>query len=218
MICEDADLDLALDVCVQARLINAGQSCISPKRLIVSERIYSKFRDGLLARVKDLRMADPRLESTQLAPLARLDLRDQLDKQVKASVAQGARCLLGGEIPSGKGFFYSCSVLENVSTAMPAFSQELFGPVFVLLSARDDKVAVSLANQTSYGLGAAVFSKEQERAKALASELNAGTVAINRLVRSDPAVAFGGIKQSGYGRELGDLGLHEFANIKATLF
>jgi len=218
LVLADADLELAASSCAASRLQNAGQSCIAAKRLIVVQDVYPAFVERLLERFRSVRVGDPRDERTELGPLARRDLRDALELQVRASVARGARCLLGGETPSGPGFFYPPTILADVRPGMPAYEEELFGPVAVLLRVRDEAEAVRVANDTRYGLGAAVFTRDLERGRRIAElELEAGSCSVNAMVRSDPRLPFGGVRDSGLGRELGQLGIREFTNAKTVV-
>ncbi|RZA08275.1 MAG: NAD-dependent succinate-semialdehyde dehydrogenase [Proteobacteria bacterium] len=203
----DADLEKAAKICANSRLLNAGQSCISAKRFIVEAAVYDRFEELFVAEMK----------GKKLAPLAREDLRDDLHEQVKNSVREGAKLLCGGELPKGEGNFYPPTVLSRVKPGMIAFDEETFGPVAALIEAKDAAEAVHLANQTSFGLGAAVFTKDRATGIEIAEKrLNAGSCFINALVKSDPRLPFGGTKQSGYGRELGEFGIHEFVNIKTV--
>jgi succinate-semialdehyde dehydrogenase/glutarate-semialdehyde dehydrogenase len=214
LVCEDADLDLAAKKCVQSRLNNCGQTCISAKRLLVHQAVLEPFTEKLIAEIAKRRMGNPEDESNDLGPMARADLRVNLQRQVDFSVAAGARLLLGGETPKGAGLFYPPSVLADVRPGMPAFDEEVFGPVVSLITVESDAQAVALANQSAYGLGAAVFTQDVERGKRLAHQLECGTCAINDFVKSDPRLPFGGIKRSGYGRELSECGIREFVNVK----
>ncbi len=217
LVLEDANLEEAAETCAASRLINAGQSCIAAKRFIVVEPVRREFEERLVERMRARRMGDPQAEDTELGPLARRDLRDALHEQVRASVGKGARVRLGCEIPAGPGAFYPPSVLTGVRPGMPAFDKELFGPVATVTAAADEADAIRLANQTVFGLGAAVFTRDRERGERIARhELLAGTCFVNAFVRSDPRLPFGGIKQSGYGRELGIFGIREFVNVKAV--
>jgi len=216
LVLDDADLDQAAEIGGRARLINGGQSCISPKRFIVHAKVRAAFQRKLAKQVGAHRVGDPLDSKTQVGPLARHDLRDTLHAQVMRSVALGAKCLLGGEPLSGSGFFYAPTVLADVKKGMPAFDEELFGPVAVVIEAQSDEEAVALANDTPYGLGAAIFTRDRERARDLAPLLEAGMVSINEAVHSEPTLPFGGIKQSGFGRELGLSGIRAFVNTKTV--
>jgi succinate-semialdehyde dehydrogenase/glutarate-semialdehyde dehydrogenase len=213
----DADLELAARTCVASRLINAGQSCIAAKRFVVVEPVRAEFTARVVEEMRAKKVGDPR-GAVDLGPMARADLRDALHVQVRRSIERGARCLLGGELPSGRGFFYPPTVLDGVAPGMPAYEEEVFGPAAAILAARDEAHAVALANDTSHGLGAAVFTRDVERGLALAKrELQAGSVFVNDFVRSDPRLPFGGIKDSGFGRELASFGLREFVNVKTVV-
>jgi succinate-semialdehyde dehydrogenase/glutarate-semialdehyde dehydrogenase len=216
VVLEDADLDYAVNTCATSRLINSGQSCVNAKRFIVVEPLVAAFTEKLVAAMKSKRMGDPLAEGTDVGPQARTDLRDELHTQVMDSVAKGARLLLGGEIPPGKGSFYPPTVLADVKPGMPAYEEELFGPVASVFAARDEAEAVRIANDSIFGLGAAVFTKDAARGERVARELEAGCTFVNALVASDPRLPFGGIKESGYGRELGTYGIKEFVNIKTV--
>ncbi|CAA6694174.1 MULTISPECIES: NAD-dependent succinate-semialdehyde dehydrogenase [unclassified Lentimonas] len=214
VICEDADLDLAAAKCVQSRLNNCGQTCISAKRLLVHEAVLEPFTEKVIAAIEKRRQGNPEDESINLGPMARADLRVNLQRQVDASVAAGARVLLGGQVPEGAGYYYPPSVLADVRPGMPAFDEEVFGPVVALVSVKSDDQAVELANQSAYGLGAGVFTQNIERGKRLARQLECGACFINDFVKSDPRLPFGGIRRSGYGRELSKCGIREFVNVK----
>ncbi|MCX7866093.1 MAG: NAD-dependent succinate-semialdehyde dehydrogenase [Limisphaera sp.] len=217
VVLEDADLDLAAETCVNARLINTGQSCIAAKRFIVVEAVRAEFEARVVERMQARAPGDPLQETTALGPLARRDLRDDLHRQVEQSLACGARRLCGGTIPEGPGAYYPCTVLTDVRPGMPAFDEETFGPVAAVVPARDEADALRLANQSPFGLGAAIFTRDVDRGERLAREhLEAGVCFVNDFVRSDPRLPFGGIKDSGYGRELGVFGLREFVNIKTV--
>jgi len=217
LILEDADLEKAAEACAASRLINAGQSCIAAKRLLVVEPVLERFTELLVEQVAARRLGDPFDEATDVGPQARRDLRDELHQQVQASVDKGARLRLGGVVPDGPGAFYPPSVLVDVRPGMPAFDEELFGPVAAVTAVRDEGDGVRLANQTVFGLGAAVFTQDSARGERIArEELQAGSCFVNAFVKSDPRLPFGGIKQSGYGRELGVFGIREFANVKTV--
>ncbi|MDZ7682171.1 MAG: aldehyde dehydrogenase family protein [Fodinibius sp.] len=218
LILGDADIEQAAETCVTSRLINSGQSCIAAKRYIVVADIYDAFLDAVVDRMSLKHMGDPFDSSTDLGPMAREDLRDQLHKQVQDSIAAGASCELGGEIPARDGYFYPPTVLTNVSKGMPAYEEELFGPVASVIKVANEQEAIAVANDTDYGLGAAVFSADADRAEEIAAnDLEAGCCFVNAFVKSDPRLPFGGIKQSGYGRELSHVGIKEFVNIRAAI-
>lgn len=217
LVLADADLALAAHTCVTSRLVNGGQSCIAAKRFVVLESVRAEFTARVVAEMGAKSMGDPRT-AVDVGPMARADLRAALHAQVRHSIERGARCLLGGEIPPGPGFFYPPTVLADVAPGQPAYAEELFGPAAAILAARDEADAVRLANDTSFGLGAAVFTADVERGLRLAREqLQAGSVFVNDLVRSDPRLPFGGIKDSGFGRELASFGLREFVNVKTVV-
>lgn len=214
LILEDADLDSAAEVCAAARLVNAGQSCVAAKRFVVVGRTAEEFASRLAERMNARVPADPTLVDTQLGPLARADLREELQAQVLASIAAGARCLTGGRLPDRRGWYYPPTVLSRVGPGMPAYDQELFGPVASVIRARNEAHAVAIANDTVFGLGSAIFTRDLDRARRLIPSLEAGMVFINDSVRSEVSLPFGGVKQSGYGRELGAWGVRSFVNVK----
>lgn len=217
LILEDADLAQAAQICASSRLINAGQSCIAAKRFLVVEAVRPEFEKLLVAAMSQAVMGDPYAEDTTLGPQARADLREELVRQVKTSISQGARLLLGGEVPDGPGFYYPPTVLTDVYPGMVAFEEEIFGPVAAIVPVKDEAEAIQWANQSVFGLGAAVFSRDLEKAERIAAEeLEAGCCFVNAFVASDPRLPFGGIKESGYGRELADIGLREFVNTKTV--
>ena len=217
IILEDADLELAAEACVTSRLLNAGQSCIAAKRFIIHENIYDEFEKLFIEKMKSKKMGNPMDENNHIGPQARKDLRDELHQQVLASIIKGAKLLLGGKIPEEKGAYYPPTVLSNVKPGMPAYEEELFGPVAALIKAKDETEAFQIANSTIFGLGAAIFTKDKKRGEQLAKEkLDAGCCFVNEFVKSDPRLPFGGIKESGYGRELSHYGIKEFVNIKTV--
>ncbi len=217
LILEDADLGEAVEACVTSRMINSGQSCIAAKRFVVVESVREEFERRLLDRMTRVRMGDPLRDGTDLGPQARADLRDSLHDQVQRSVAAGARLLLGGSVPSGPGYFYPATILTDVAKGMPAYSEELFGPVASVITVKNARAAIKVANDTTYGLGAAVFTADVARGETIAAdELEAGSCFVNAFVRSDPRLPFGGIKESGIGRELGRHGMLEFQNAKTV--
>ena len=213
----DADLEAAAETCAASRLINSGQSCIAAKRFIVEQPVYERFTGLLAGHLQQARVGDPMDPDTQVGPLARADLRDELHAQVTRSLEQGARRVLGGEVPDGPGAYYPPTLLADVRPGMPAFDEELFGPVAAVVRARDEKEAIRLANASDFGLGAAVFTRDAGRGEHIAAgEVEAGCCFVNSLVRSDPRLPFGGIKDSGYGRELSHWGIREFVNVKTV--
>jgi succinate-semialdehyde dehydrogenase / glutarate-semialdehyde dehydrogenase len=217
IILEDADLEKTVEACVASRLLNSGQSCIAAKRFVVVESVRKNFEDMLVAQMEQKRMGNPLEEETEIGPQARAELRDELHRQVTQSIERGARCLLGGRMPFGDGAFYPATVLTGVQKDMPAYDEETFGPVAAVISVKDEGEAIRTANDTSFGLGAAVFTGDVLRGERIAAnDLEAGNCFVNAFVKSDPRLPFGGIKQSGYGRELSHYGIKEFVNIKTV--
>jgi succinate-semialdehyde dehydrogenase/glutarate-semialdehyde dehydrogenase len=215
LVLEDADVMTAARLCVASRLINAGQSCIGAKRFIVADKIYDQFRNEFVRLMREAKYGDPLNPETAIGPLARPDLRDELHQQVEKSRNMGATVLLGGYIPEGNAPFYPPTVLENVVPGMPAYHEELFGPVAVLFRVKTEEEAIRIANDTVFGLGAGIFTSDIDKGKRIAEKgLEAGCVFINDFVKSDPRLPFGGIKESGYGRELSAIGIREFVNVK----
>jgi succinate-semialdehyde dehydrogenase/glutarate-semialdehyde dehydrogenase len=202
---------------VDSRLINSGQSCIAAKRFIVAEPVRDRFEELYVEMMRAKRMGDPFDEQVDVGPQARRDLRDELHDQVVASIERGARPLLGAAVPPGPGAFYPPTVLTDVRPGMPAYDDELFGPVAAIIGAADEADAIKIANDSVFGLGAAVFTRDAARGERIArDELEAGACFVNGLVKSDPRLPFGGIKESGYGRELAAFGIREFVNIKTV--
>jgi succinate-semialdehyde dehydrogenase / glutarate-semialdehyde dehydrogenase len=217
LILKDADLDLAVDTCVSSRLINGGQSCIAAKRFIVVKEVRKNFEDKFVAKMKSKKMGNPLEEGVDVGPQARVDLRNALHRQVVISIEKGARLLLGGAIPDHKGAYYEPTVLTDVKKGMPAYDEELFGPVAAIIPVEDEDEAIRVANDSVFGLGAAVFTQDLKRGEKIAEEkLEAGSCFVNAFVKSDPRLPFGGIKESGYGRELSYFGIREFVNIKTV--
>ena len=212
----DADLDYAARTAARARNQNNGQSCIAAKRFIVEEAVADEFGQYFADAVRALRVGDPSSRDTNVGPLARGDLRDTLERQVDESRRLGAEALVGGERLNGRGYYYAPTILDGVTDAMPAFREETFGPVAALVRARDVDHAIELANDTEYGLGAAVWTRDLDRAKGIARRIDAGLVFVNGLVASDPRMPMGGVKRSGYGRELGRHGIWEFTNVQSV--
>ena len=218
LVLADADLKQAAAACVTSRMINSGQSCIAAKRFIVEEPVREEFTALVLKEMRAYAPGDPTDPATTLAPMARHDLRDELHGQVVRSVKAGAVLLAGGEVPDGSGAFYPATVLAGVRPGNPALAEELFGPVAAIVSAADERQAVALANQSVFGLGAAVFTRDLEKGARIATkELLAGSCVVNGFVKSDPRMPFGGIKESGYGRELSTFGIREFVNVKSVV-
>ncbi len=218
LVLADADIETAAKTCVTSRMINGGQSCIAAKRFIVVEEVREEFEQAVVAAMREYPMADPAEKDTRLGPMARADLRDELHGQVRRCVAEGAELLLGGEVPQKSGAWYPATVLTAVKPGMPAYSDELFGPVAAIIPVRDEAEGIAVANDTRFGLGGAVFTQNVDKGRKLArEELHSGTVAVNDFVRSDPRLPFGGIRQSGYGRELASFGIREFVNIKTVV-
>jgi succinate-semialdehyde dehydrogenase/glutarate-semialdehyde dehydrogenase len=201
---------------VTSRLINSGQSCIAAKRFLVTEPVRAGFEELFVEKMRTKRAGDPFDAASDLGPLARLDLRDALHDQVERSLRGGARLLLGGVVPRGLGAFYPPTVLTDVRPGMAAHDEETFGPVAALVPVRDEAEAVRVANRSPFGLGAAVFTQDAARGERVAQRLEAGSVFVNAYVRSDPRLPFGGIKESGYGRELSSFGIREFVNVKTV--
>ena len=217
VVLEDADLELAAAVCAESRLINSGQSCIAAKRFVVVEPVRRRFEELFVGEMRARRAGDPFDPRATVGPLARGDLRQTVIRQVETSMRQGARLLLGGAAPAGPGFFYPPTVLTDVRRGMPAFDEEVFGPAAAIVPVRDEAQAIEAAGDTPFGLGAAVFTRDLERGRRIAAEqLEAGNCFVNALVRSDPRLPFGGVRASGFGRELSVFGIREFVNVKTV--
>ncbi len=217
LILADADIGKAADTCVASRLINSGQSCIAAKRFIVVDEVREAFERRFVEKMRAAKMGDPMRSDTTVGPQARKDLRDELHQQVQDSIAKGARCLLGGTVPAGPGAFYPPTVLTDVKKGMPAYDEELFGPVAAIIPVKNERAAIKAANDSVFGLGAAVFTNDVANGERIAAEeLEAGACFVNSFVKSDPRLPFGGIKTSGYGRELSHYGIKEFVNIKTV--
>lgn len=212
----DADLEQAADIAVKARYINVGQSCVNAKRFIVEEAVADRFVELFCAEVAKLKIGDPRQRDTNIGPMARENLMTGLHSQVEKTVAAGANLKIGGQPLDRAGYFYPPTVLDHVTPEMTAFCEETFGPVAAIIRAKDADHAIALANQTEFGLGSAIWTQNIENARRLARRIEAGAVFINGMVASDPRYPFGGIKRSGYGRELGVYGIREFTNIKTV--
>lgn len=215
IVLEDADVELAVETCTQARLINNGETCVAAKRFIVVDSLYDDFRERIVKKFADAKSGDPMDDASDLGPLARKDLQEKLHEQVEDSMAKGATIAVGGQLPEGKGSFYPATILENVEKGQPAYDDELFGPVASLIRAKDQDDALRIANDSRYGLGGAIFSKDEDKAIRLArEEFDTGMVYINGYGLANPALPFGGVKNSGHGREHGGFGIKEFVNIK----
>ena len=217
IVLDDADLDNAAKICVMARMHNTGQTCVAAKRWLISESIYEEFKTKLIKQVASYSFGDPQDPATKLGPLARRDLQENLHRQVVGSVDKGASLILGGEMPRQPGYYYPPTLIENVEKGMPVYDEEVFGPVGVLIKIKDENDAIRIANDTEYGLGAAIFTKDLEKGERIAHYIEVGNVAINDSVKSDPHMPFGGVKKSGYGRELSHYGIREFVNIKSIV-
>jgi len=216
IVLHDADVSKAVNTAVLSRMINCGQSCIAAKRFIVDSRVSDKFTDLYKGSLNQLKPGDPSDHETTLAPLARPDLVSDLERQVDESINLGAGLVMGGKRKEGEGNFYEPTILINVQPGMPAFDEELFGPVVPVIAFQDDDEAIELANLSRYGLGAALWTSDIAKAEKLARRIESGSVFINSMVASHPKVPFGGVKMSGYGRELSHLGIREFMNIKSV--
>jgi succinate-semialdehyde dehydrogenase/glutarate-semialdehyde dehydrogenase len=216
IILDDADLEQATDLATFGRLQNNGQTCIAAKRFVVLDTIYNDFLTLFTKKMKAAKMGEPTDEDTYYGPMARIDLRDELHEQVLKTIAQGGKLVLGGEIPDGKGAYYPATILADLEPGMEGFDNELFGPVASVIRARDDAHAIELANNSPFGLGSGVFTGNSERGERLALQLEAGSSFVNKLVVSDPRLPFGGVKNSGYGRELAAYGIREFVNTKTV--
>ena len=217
LILADADLPAAATACVTSRLINSGQSCIAAKRFIVVERVRAEFERLVVEAMRGFKMGDPLDETNTIGPQARTDLRDELHGQVEQCIADGARCLLGGKVPPGPGAYYPPTVLTDVKKGVLSYRDELFGPVASIIPVKNEREAIKVANDSVFGLGAAVFTRDLVRGEEIATtELDVGCCVVNDFVKSDPRLPFGGVKTSGYGRELSHYGIKEFVNIKAV--
>jgi len=211
-----ADLDAAAKTAAKARCINNGQSCIAAKRFIVHADVYDAFTERFVREMEALKVGDPMLPDTDVGPLAMKSTRDDVDRQVRDAVAAGARVLTGGEPIGGPGFFYPPTILADIPEGAPAYREEVFGPVALLFRATDADEAIRLANDSDFGLGSSVWTRDEAEARKFVDEIEAGMTFVNAMVASDPRLPFGGVKQSGYGRELGRVGIHEFVNIKSV--
>ncbi|WP_076919321.1 NAD-dependent succinate-semialdehyde dehydrogenase [Pseudoalteromonas sp. SK18] len=218
VVLDDADLALAVKACLQGRIINNGQTCVAAKRFVVVDSLYNDFKEALSQQFKAIKMGNPMDEDTELGPMAREDLRDKIHQQVQDSVNAGAKVIVGGEIPQQTGYYYPPTVLENLTPGMPAYDDELFGPVASLMKAKDNDDAMRIANDSRYGLGGGIFSKDEKKAIELATKyFDTGMININGYGLAQPNLPFGGVKDSGYGREHGGFGIREFVNVKSIM-
>ena len=216
IILKDADLDHAAEQCTTSRLLNAGQSCIGAKRFIIVEEVYESFLEKFKSKMESAIMGDP-MQKVDIGPMARVDLRDEVHQQVTESVKKGAQLILGGNIPERKGAYYPPTILTNVSKGQPAYDDEIFGPVASIIKVKDEAEAIKVANDSEFGLGSCIFTLDIERGEQIAkNEIEAGSCFVNQFVKSDPRLPFGGIKTSGYGRELSYYGIREFVNVKTV--
>ncbi|WP_439131013.1 NAD-dependent succinate-semialdehyde dehydrogenase [Polaribacter sp.] len=214
IILEDVDLEKVTDLALYGRLQNNGQTCIAAKRFIVLEKIYDDFLTLFTKKMKNAKMGNPTEKDSYYGPLARVDLRDELHQQVQKTIEEGGKLILGGQIPKQKGAYYPATILTDLKPGMTAFDEELFGPVASVIKAKDEDEAIKLANNSAFGLGSGVFTSDVKRGEKIALQLEAGNSFVNKLVASDPRLPFGGIKNSGYGRELSGYGIKEFVNTK----
>jgi len=218
IICEDVDLDAIIPICSKGRIVNSGQSCTSAKRFIVMEEIYDDFCRKLIQEMKKIKVGDPMNKETDMGPLSRKDLRDSVHESVTKSIADGAKLLLGGLIPEDvDGFYYPATILSDITMDNTAYKEEIFGPVAAVMKAKNDADAIELCNRSSFGLGGGVFTKDEERGKKIAKEMQVGLVFVNGIVTSNPQYPFGGVKDSGYGKECGEEGLLEWVNTKSLI-
>ncbi|MGO4911840.1 NAD-dependent succinate-semialdehyde dehydrogenase [Leeuwenhoekiella sp. W20_SRS_FM14] len=218
LVLEDADVDTAVKWCIQGRTYNNGETCVAAKRFVVTEKVYDEFKEKFVAGMSALKVGDPTDDSNDMGPMARKDLREKLHEQVEESVEKGAEILCGGKLPEGEGYFYPATILGNVTPGQPAYDDELFGPVASLIKAKDDEDAMRIANDSRFGLGGGIFSKDEKKAFELAkNHFDTGMVFINSFGVAQPNMPFGGVKNSGYGREHGGFGLKEFVNEKAIM-
>ncbi len=217
IVLEDANIEEAVTQSVKGRLMNAGQACNSPKRIILTHKIADRFKDLFVAKSRKLKVGDPMDPGTDVCPMAREDLIEVLDEQVSGSIKRGAKLLQGGRRIKRAGFFYEVTVVDNVKKGMPLFDEEVFGPVVVFITVKSDAEAIQVANDTHLGLSASVWTGDIKRAHHFIDNLHVGNVFVNQVVRSDPRLPYGGVKKSGYGRELGEHGIREFTNIKTVV-
>ena len=218
IVCEDADIEKASNGAVKGRFINCGQSCIASKRFIVVKKIANEFIEKFAQKVEKLKVGDPMSDDTDMGPLVNADGLNKIDSIVKDVVKEGAEVLTGGERIKSKGYFYKPTVLKNVSPKMRVAQEEVFGPVAPIMVADDEMQAIKLANDTQYGLGASIWTEDLDKAEKFSRMVQSGIVSVNNVVASDPRVPFGGVKKSGFGRELSRYGMLEFVNIKSVRF
>jgi succinate-semialdehyde dehydrogenase/glutarate-semialdehyde dehydrogenase len=216
IVLEDADLDMAVKAAVTARMINQGQSCIAAKRFIISQKVFEHFETALKFAFEALRMGDPMDPETQVGPLARPDIVDEIENQVRTSVAAGARLVTGGHRPDRAGCYFEPAILSDVRKGMPVYAQETFGPLAALISFDDEEEAIRIANDSDFGLGGCVWTRDTKRGEKIARKIETGAIFVNGMTKSDPRLPFGGIKKSGYGRELAEYGIREFVNVKTV--
>jgi succinate-semialdehyde dehydrogenase/glutarate-semialdehyde dehydrogenase len=218
IVLEDADLEVAVEMCVKGRVYNNGETCIAAKRFVVVDAVYEPFKEAFVKAMSELKMGDPNSDESDLGPMAREDLRDKMHEQVQKSVAKGAEILCGGKIPEREGYFYPATVLGSVKPGQPAYDDEIFGPVASLIKAKDAEDAMKIANDSRFGLGGGIFTKNEKRAIELASKhFDTGMIFVNTFGLAKPAMPFGGVKDSGFGREHGGFGMKEFVNVKSII-
>jgi acyl-CoA reductase-like NAD-dependent aldehyde dehydrogenase len=218
IVCEDSDIEKASTGAVKGRFINCGQSCIASKRFIVARKTASEFTEKFVQKTERLKVGDPLSDETDLGPLVNASGLNNIDSQVKDSVKEGAEILAGGARIGSKGYFYKPTILKNVSRKMRIAQEEVFGPVAPIMIADDDMDAMKIANDSQYGLGTSIWTEDLEKAEKLSRMVQSGIVSVNNVVISDPRVPFGGVKNSGFGRELSRYGMLEFVNIKSVRF
>ena len=218
IVLKDADIETAVKACVNGRIYNNGETCVAAKRFVIVEEVYEEFRDAYVEKMKSIKAGDPNDKDSKIGPMARKDLREKLHDQVEKSVENGAKILCGGEILDQEGYYYPATVLENVASGQPAYDDELFGPVASLIKVKDEEEAFKVANDSRFGLGGGIFTKNESRAFELAkNHFDTGMVFINSFGLAQPNMPFGGVKDSGYGREHGGFGMKEFVNVKAMM-
>ncbi len=218
LVFDDADIKMAAETCVQGRIYNNGETCVAAKRFVVVEKVYDEFKKAFVQGMKEIETGDPTQKDTSMGPMVTEEMRERLHEQLQESVEKGAEILTGGKIPEGKGFYYPATVLGNVKPGQPAYEEEFFGPVASLIKAKDNEDAMRIANDSRFGLGGGIFSKDEKKAIELAQKhFDTGMVFINSFGLADPSMPFGGVKDSGYGREHGGFGIKEFVNAKAVM-